>query len=115
MPCCQPPEMIPYVSGAAHSTAGTMKDMRGAHSWQHTSNHRDAAERRTVAGALSGSRECRAGHDALKRPALGRPDRLCATRPHGEGVLLEDTGTRLAEEAATTGALGADSWRPHSL
>jgi hypothetical protein len=68
---------------------------------------RDVAERRTVAGLFPDRASAEQAIDELKAVGFTRDQIGVALRDRtAQGVLLEDTGTQVAEEAATTGALG---------
>jgi Heat induced stress protein YflT domain len=68
---------------------------------------RDAAERRTVAGLFPDRARAEQAIDALKAAGFTGDQIGVALRDRtAQGVLIEETGTQVAEEAATTGALG---------
>ena len=68
---------------------------------------RDVVERRTVAGLFSDRARAEQAIDALKAAGFTEDQIGVALRDRpAPGVLLETTGTEVAEEAATTGALG---------
>jgi hypothetical protein len=67
----------------------------------------DVVERRTVAGLFPHRASAEQAIDALKAAGFTGDQIGMALRDRtAQGVLLEDTGTQVAEEAATTGALG---------
>ena len=67
----------------------------------------NVAERRTVAGLFPDRDRAEQAIDALKAAGFTGDQIGVALRDRtAQGVLLEDTGTQVAEEAATTGALG---------
>jgi hypothetical protein len=67
----------------------------------------DGAERRTVAGLFPDRDRAEQAIAALKAAGF-TGDQIGVVRRErtAQGVLLEETGTQVAEEAATTGALG---------
>jgi hypothetical protein len=68
---------------------------------------RDVAERRTVAGLFSDRARAEQAIDALKAAGFTEDQIGVALRDRpAQGVALEGTGTAVAEEAATSGALG---------
>jgi len=68
---------------------------------------RDVVERRTVAGLFPDRARAEQAIDALQAVDFTGDQMGVALRDRtAQGVLLEDTGTQVAEEAATTGALG---------
>ena len=68
---------------------------------------RDVVERRTVAGLFPHRASAEQAIDALKAAGFTGDQIGMALRDRtAQGVLLEDTGVQVAEEAATTGALG---------
>ena len=68
---------------------------------------RDLVERRTVAGLFLHRARAEQEIDALKTTGFTGDQIGVALRDRtAQGVLLEDTGLQVAEEAATTGALG---------
>src|SRR5262245_22765911 len=68
---------------------------------------RDMVERRTVAGLFPNRASAEQAIDALKAAGFTGDQIGVALRNRtAQGVLLEDTGPQVAEEAATTGALG---------
>ncbi len=68
---------------------------------------RDVAERRTVAGLLPDRDQAEQAIAALQAAGFTGDQIGVALRDRtAQGVLLEETGTQVAEEAAATGALG---------
>src|SRR4029453_15087786 len=68
---------------------------------------RDVVERRTVAGLFPHRASAEQAIDALKAAGFTGDQIGMALRDRtAQGVLLEETGTQVAEEAATAGALG---------
>jgi hypothetical protein len=68
---------------------------------------RDVAERRTVAGLFPDRDRAEQAIAALKAAGFpGDQIGVVLRERTAQGVLLEETGTQVAEEAATTGALG---------
>jgi Heat induced stress protein YflT domain len=67
----------------------------------------DVVERRTVAGLFLDRASAEQAIDALKAAGFTGDQIGVALRDRtAQGVLIEETGTQVAEEAATTGALG---------
>jgi hypothetical protein len=67
----------------------------------------NVAERRTVAGLFPDRDRAEQAIDALKATGFTGDQIGVALRDRtAQGLLLEDTGTQVVEEAATTGALG---------
>ena len=70
-------------------------------------NPQNVAERRTVAGLFSDRARAEQAIDALKAAGFTEDQIGVALRDRpAQGVVLEGTGTEVAEEAATSGALG---------
>jgi len=68
---------------------------------------RDVTEHRTVAGLFPDRANAEQAIDALKAAGFTGDQIGVALRDRTvQGVLIEETGTQVAEEAATTGALG---------
>ena len=84
-----------------------MKRHQGGHNMATHINPRDVGGRRTAAGLFPDRARAEQAIDALKASGLTEDQIGLALRDRtAQGVLLEDTGTQVAKEAATTGALG---------
>jgi hypothetical protein len=84
-----------------------MKGHLGRHNMASHIDPRDVAERRTVAGLFPDRARAEQAIDTLKAAGFTGDQIGVALRDRTvQGVLLEDTGTQVEEEAATTGALG---------
>jgi hypothetical protein len=69
-------------------------------------NPQDVVERRTVAGLFSDRASAEQAIDALKAAGFNEDQIGIVLRHPTQGVVLEGTNTEVAEEAATTGAIG---------
>jgi hypothetical protein len=84
-----------------------MKEHQGRQIMATHIDSRDVVERRTVAGLFPHRASAEQAIDALKAAGFTGDQIGMALRDRtAQGVLLEDTGVQVAEEAATTGALG---------
>jgi len=106
-PCGYTPEVITYGLEKLIAYRWALKRHQGRHIMVTHIDPRDVVERRTVAGLLPDRARAEQTIDALKAAGFTGDQIGVALRDRtAQGVLLEDTGTQVAEEAATTEALG---------
>ena len=81
--------------------------MRGGRSWRHTCIHERGSNAARWPGLFPDRASAEQAIDALKAAGFtGNQIGMALRERTAQGVLLEETGTQVAEEAATTGALG---------